>query len=97
MSRSIHRFAADDLAEAVRFYKKEAGTGVAHRLLNEFERVAKLLEQFPGIGTPTADGRQSFPLVDFPYSVIYREEEAGIRILVVRHQNRDPGYGESRR
>jgi len=97
MSRSIHRFAADDLAEAVRFYKKEAGTGVARRLLNEFERVAKLLEEFPGIGTPTADGRQSFPLVDFPYSVIYRAEEAGIRILVVRHQSRDPEYGESRR
>lgn len=97
MSRSIHRFAADDLAEAVRFYKKEAGTGIARRLLNEFERVAKLLEEFPGIGTPTADGRQSFPLVDFPYSVIYRAEEAGIRILVVRHQSRDPEYGESRR
>ena len=97
MSRSIHRFAADDLGEAVRFYKMEAGTGVARRLLNEFERVAKLLEEFPGIGTPTADGRQSFPLVDFPYSVIYRADEAGIRILVVRHQNRDPEYGESRR
>ena len=97
MSRSIHRLAAEDLAEAVRFYKKEAGTGVARRFLNEFERVAKLLEEFPGIGTPTADGRQSFPLVDFPYSVIYRAEEAGIRILVVRHQSRDPAYGESRR
>ena len=97
MSRSIHRFAADDLAEAVRFYKKQAGSGVARRLLNEFERVAKLLEEFPGIGTPTADGRQSFPLVDFPYSVIYRAEEAAIRILVVRHQSRDPEYGESRR
>jgi len=97
VTRSIHRFAADDLAEAVRFYKKEAGTGVARRLLNEFERVANLIEEFPGIGTPTADGRQSFPLVDFPYSVIYRSEEAGIRILVVRHQSRDPEYGESRR
>ena len=97
MSRSIHRFAADDLAETVRFHKKEAGTGVARRFLNEFERVAKLLEEFPGIGTPTANGRQSFPLVEFPYSVIYRADEAGIRILVVRHQSRDPEYGESRR
>ena len=97
MSRSINRFAADDLAEAARFYKDEAGTGVARAFLNEFERVAKLLEEFPGIGTPTADGRQSFPLVDFPYSVIYRAEEASIRVLVVRHQRRDPEHGESRR
>ena len=97
MSRSIHRFAAQDLAEAVRFYKNEAGMGVARAFLNEFERVVKLLEEFPDIGTPTADGRRSFPLVDFPYSVIYRAEDASIRILVVRHQNRDPEHGESRR
>lgn len=97
MTRSIHRFAVDDLAEAVRFYKAEAGTGVARRFLNEFERVARLLEEFPGIGTPTQEGRQSFPLADFPYSIIYRHDGEGIRILVVRHQSRDPSHGESRR
>ena len=97
MSRSIHRLAAQDLADAVRFYKKEAGAGLARRFLDEFERVARLLEQYPGLGTPTNDGRQTHPLTDFPYSVIYRAGDNGIRILVVRHQNRDPAYGESRR
>ena len=57
MTRSIHRFAVDDLAEAVRFYKAQAGTGGARRFLNEFERVARLLEEFQGIGTPTQEGR----------------------------------------
>lgn len=97
MTRSIHRFASEDLAEAVRFYKSEAGAGLARRFLAEFERVAKLLEQHPGLGTPTADGRKAHPLTDFPYSVIYRHEGFGLRILVVRHQSRDPDYGESRR
>lgn len=97
MNRSIHRFASEDLAEAVRFYKSEAGVGLARRFLNEFERVAKLIEQHPGIGTPTADGRRVHPLTDFPYSVIYRKVDVGLRILVVRHQSRDPDYGESRR
>ncbi len=97
MTRSIHRFAADDLAEAVRFYKAEAGIGIARRFLNEFERVARLLEEFPGVGTPTEDGRRFFPLVAFPYSIIYRADGAEIRILVVRHQSRDPDFGESRR
>ena len=97
MNRSIHRFASEDLAEAVRFYKSEAGVGLARRFLNEFERVAKLIEQHPGIGTPTADGRRVHPRTDFPYSVIYRQEGVGLRILVVRHQSRDPDYGESRR
>ena len=97
MNRYIHRFASEDLAEAAQFYKREAGVGLARRFLNEFERVAKLLEQHPGLGTPTADGRKVHPLTDFPYSVIYRHEELALRILVVRHQSRDPEYGDSRR
>ena len=97
MSRTLHRLAADDLAEAFRFYKREAGVGVARRFLNEFERVVKLLEEFPGVGTPAGDGRQSFPLVDFPYTLIYRAHGTEIRVLVVRHQSRDPDHGEFRR
>ena len=97
MKQIIHRLAEEDLAEAVRFYKSEAGTGLARRFLAEFERVAKLLERHPGLGTPTADGRRVHPLTDFPYSIIYRPEDSGLRILVIRHQNRDPQYGEGRR
>jgi len=29
MTRSIHRLAAEDLAQAVRFYQNEAGAGLA--------------------------------------------------------------------
>lgn len=97
MTRSIHRCAAEDLLQAARFYKQEAGVGLARRFLNEFERVVELLEEFPGIGTPTSEGRQSFPLVDFPYTVIYRHTGQEIRVLVVRHQSRDPEHGDSRR
>ncbi len=97
MARSVHRFASDDLTEAVLFYKREAGAGVARRFLAEFERVAKLMEEYPDLGTPTGADRRSFPLVDFPYSIIYKRDGSGIRILVVRHQNRDPEYGETRR
>ena len=97
MTRSIHRLATEDLLDAARRYRREAGAGLARRFLNEFERVVRLLEEFPGIGTPTSDGRQSFPLVDFPYTVIYRHLGNEIRVLVVRHQSRDPEYGEARR
>ena len=97
MNRSIHRLASEDLAQAVRFYRNEAGIGLARRFLAEFERVANLLQEHPGLGTPTSDGRQVHPLTDFPYAVIYRCEDSALRILVVRHQSRDPGYGKSRR
>jgi plasmid stabilization system protein ParE len=85
VTRSIHRLAAADLVEAVRFYKSEAGAGLARRFLAEFERIAELLERHPGVGTPSGDGRQSHPLTDFAYSVIYRASAGELRILVLRH------------
>ena len=96
MSFSLHRGADHDLTEAFRFYRREAGNGLARRFLDEFERVIKLLEEFPDIGKPTGEDRRSFPLTGFPYTVIYRHVNSEIRILVVRHQNRDPEHGEQR-
>jgi plasmid stabilization system protein ParE len=94
--RTIHREAENDLAAAVRHYRSEAGVGVARRFLAEFERVARLLEDNPRLGTPSDEGRRSFPLAVFPYTIIYRPTDSGIRILVVRHQRRDPGVGAER-
>lgn len=96
MSYSLHRGAAQDLTEALQFYRREAGIGLARRLLDEFERVIHLLEQFPDIGTLTGDDRRVYPLSGFPYSLIYRRVGAGIRVLVLRHQHRDPGHGDQR-
>jgi plasmid stabilization system protein ParE len=96
VSYSLHRGAEQELTEAFRFYRREAGDGLARRFLDEFERVIKLLEEFPDIGKPTGEDRRSFPLMGFPYSVIYRHVNAEIRVLVVRHQNRDPEHGEQR-
>lgn len=97
MNRTIHRLATEELAAAVRFYKKEAGAGLARRFLGQFERVANLLEQHPGLGTPSEGDRRVHPLTDFPFSIIYWHEDDTFRILVIRHQSRDPEYGESRR
>ena len=96
MTYSLHRGAEHDLLEAARFYRKEGGTKLASRFLDEFNRVVNLLVEFPGLGTPADEVRRVHILQDFPYSVIYREDGNGVRILVVRSQYRDPEYGESR-
>jgi plasmid stabilization system protein ParE len=96
VSYVLHRGAEKDLSEAFQFYRREAGNGLARRFLDEFERVIKLLEEFPDVGKPTSEDRRSFPLTGFPYSIIYRYLGAEIRVLVVRHQNRDPEHGEQR-
>ena len=97
MTYSLHPGAEQDIADALDFYTERAGLRVAQRFLDEFERVAQLLVAHPGFGTPTMKGRRIFPLRVFPYSVVYRSVEAGIRIIVVRHQHRKPGYGGARR
>ena len=97
MTYSLHPGAEHDIANALDFYKEQAGLVVAERFLEEFERVAKLLVEYPDLGTPTTRGRRTFPLKVFPYSVVYRNLESSIRILIVRHQHRKPTYVGGRR
>ncbi|MEO7338781.1 MAG: type II toxin-antitoxin system RelE/ParE family toxin [Caldimonas sp.] len=96
MSHTLHPDAAGDLTHAFRFYKSEAGNAVAARFIAEYERVLSLLESHPEFGTPTGEDRRAYPLRGFPYSVIYRSLDAGVRVLVVRHQSRDPIHGTDR-
>lgn len=97
MTFSLHPGAEQDIADALDFYVEQAGLPVAQRFLDEFERVATLLVTHPGFGTPTTKGRRVFRLRTFPYSVVYRTLETGVRIFVVRHQHRKPGHGGARR
>lgn len=97
MTYSLHPGAEQDIAEALDFYTKEAGRVVAARFLDEFERVANLLAEYPGLGAPTTRGRRIFPLKVFPFSLVYRELEGEIRILIVRHQHRRPAHASHRR
>lgn len=97
MTYSLHPGAEHDIANALDFYSEQAGLVVAERFLEEFERVARLLVEHLGLGTPTTRGRRTFPLKVFPYSVVYRKLESSIRILIVRHQHRKPGYAGGRR
>ncbi len=97
MTYALHPAAERDLADAFDFYLENAGPAVAGRFLGEFERVAKLLVDNPGFGTPLAGGRRMFLLRVFPYAVIYRQFEQDLRILVIRHQHRHPDYGRRRR
>jgi plasmid stabilization system protein ParE len=97
MTCSLHPGAEHDVADAMDFYSEHAGYVVAGRFLEEFERVTKLLIEHPGLGTPTTKGRRSFPMKIFPYLVVYRNLESSIRILIVRHQHRKPGYAGGRR
>ena len=60
MTYSLHPDAEQDIADALDFYREQAGVLIAQRLLSEFERIAQLLVEHPDIGTPTSKAAASF-------------------------------------
>ena len=96
MTFALHPDAEQDIADALDFYAAQAGIAVAQRFLAEFERAANLLVRHPEFGTPASNGQRVFPLQVFPYSVVYRNINSSIWVLVVRHQRRKPNYGGKR-
>ena len=88
--------AEEDVAEAASFYENTGSAAVASKFVAEFKRVAQVLLEFPGIGSPRSRGRRGFSLSLFPYTIIYRQTADGIAILVVKHDRRRPGYGVRR-
>lgn len=96
MTYVLHPDAERDLTEATNFYADKAGPALARRFLDEFERAARLVVEYPDLGVPLAHGRRLFPLRVFPYALVYRRLDTGVRILIVRHQHRKPGFGGSR-
>ena len=102
MKVTLHPAADADVAEAAACYASNASPAVAARFVAEFKRVAikrvaKLLAEFPGLGSPRSEGRRGFSMSMFPYTVVYRANSGGVLILVVRHDSRRPGYGTARK
>jgi len=96
MKYSFHAGAEQDVADAQDFYTQHAGLQVAARFLDELQRIIQLLLQHPGLGTPMTKNRRVFPLKGFPYSVVYSAQDEHLRVLIVRHQSRKPGFANSR-
>ena len=97
MSYFLSSEAEEELAEAVAFYSEKASTSVAIAFLAEFTRAARIIAENPGLGTRTSRERRVFPLHRFPYSLVYRAEEDGVRIGAVAHHSRRPGYWRTRK
>ncbi|MBZ8140046.1 hypothetical protein CLD22_09070 [Rubrivivax gelatinosus] len=96
MKISLHPEAEQDLLDAAAFYEREGSPALAARFVAEFKRMAALLADQPEIGSPRSRGRRGLAMSIFPYTLIYRVEGDSLRILVVKHDSRRPGYGGSR-
>lgn len=96
MNITLHPAAEQDLSEAAAFYEREGSPIVAARFVAEFKRLASLLLEHPEIGSPRSNGRRGLSMSVFPYTVIYRANTDEIRILVIKHDSKRPGFGGKR-
>lgn len=95
MSVEFHPDVARDMAEALRRYD-----AVSPRLGDEFQaelrRMIAAAAANPARFHPLKPGVRRANLRRFPYHFVYRELAGGIRVTLVRHHRRDPGFGMER-
>jgi len=97
MKITLHPGADQDIQEAAVFYEREGSPALAARFVAEFKRLSNLLIEHPSIGSPRTKGRRGFSMSVFPYTVIYRAGAEEIKVLVVKHDRKRPGYGGARK
>jgi len=99
LSLTVHPAAGRELDEALTWCSERFGRRISDRLLLQFDRAATLLRTHPENGAADASGARRLRLPRFPYSVVYRIEADGHRIveLALHHQRRKAGYWVGRR
>lgn len=96
MNLSVHPAAERELRDAAAFYERDGSPTLAARFVRTFRRLCEVLLEHPEIGSIRGGGKRGLSMSDFPYTVIYRVLASEVRVLVVKHDRRRPGYGGTR-
>ena len=94
-----YRFAPAARAEFVgaeEWYLAEGGPAPAELFEYEVDRALRLLVFMPELGTLAYCGTRTWPVRDFPYTLVYRIKSGDIDVIAVAHQSREPGYWHGR-
>lgn len=95
MRLEFHPEAELELIEAALRYELEV-PGLGERFEYEVRRTADLLLEHPEIGQSVDPDLRWFVLPRFPFTLIYSATSDVLRIEVVAHQSRLPGYWRTR-
>ena len=85
--------AADELAEAIRWYESRC-PGLGADLLGEADRAVRQIAASVTVGAPLSSDRKTrrVLLSRFPFQVVYQIRPSGIVIVAFAHSRRRPGY-----
>lgn len=95
MRLEFHPEAELELIEAAVHYELEV-PGLGERFEAEVRRATDLLLEHPEIGQPVDSDLRRFVLPRFPFALLYSATSEVLRIEVVAHQSRLPGYWRTR-
>ena len=91
-----HPFVQPDVTKILRHYDR-----ISPRLGDEFwaelMRLVELVAANPERFHFTDRGLRRANMRRFPYHLLFREKTDSVRVIVVRHNRRHPGYGTSRK
>lgn len=97
MNLEILPQAQADIQQAARFYKSQR-IGLDDEFLAEVEAAKAAILKDPLLFAQARPGIHRYLLDRFPYGVYYRlPNPYSIRILVVKHHSRRPGFGLHRK
>ncbi|MBC5768000.1 type II toxin-antitoxin system RelE/ParE family toxin [Ramlibacter albus] len=96
MRISLSADAQRELEEGAVFYARHANRLIADAFISEFDRSAKLLIEYPELGSIWRRKTRRLPLRRFPYSIVYFVRETEVRVVAVAHHRRRPGFWRGR-
>ena len=93
----FQRLVQRDMREILRYYQEEASGQIADRFFQTFVRFVERAAGNPTQSHTITPILRRADLPDFPYHFLYKPTTAGIRVLVLRHNKRNPTYGLKRK
>lgn len=98
MKLEFHRAVQKDFTEAVDYYER-GGPDLADRFEFDVRRTFRAIRSMPlryarYLGHTVL---RRAHLSRFPYVVVFKVKAASVRIMVLKHEKRDPRYGLDRR
>ena len=85
-----------DAEGAARWYAERSPTA-ARRFSIELDEAEVAILERPEAWPAAGEGNRHYLLRRFPFSVVYRVEEARVLIVAVAHARRRPGYWRNRK
>ncbi len=95
MKLEFHPEAEMELIEEAAYYEFQI-PGLGERFEAEVRCATDLLLEHPDVGPPADPHLRKFVLNRFPFTLYYSVTSDVLRIEVVAHQSRRPGYWQSR-